>query len=121
MAAVSEAGGSVTKTRNVYYTVVSGDTLSTIAARATKYYKQTITWQSIANWNGIKSPYTIKKGQKLKFVIKYTGTIATGGNGGTTSSGYDTGSASAMPGQMLDKVIGGAILYGIYKTFQKIF
>jgi peptidoglycan hydrolase-like protein with peptidoglycan-binding domain len=41
----------------------------------------------------------------------------------TTSSGTQagTGGASALPGQMLDKVIGGVILFGIYKTFQKIF
>jgi peptidoglycan hydrolase-like protein with peptidoglycan-binding domain len=40
-----------------------------------------------------------------------------------TSSGTQagTGGASALPGQMLDKVIGGVILFGIYKTFQKIF
>jgi peptidoglycan hydrolase-like protein with peptidoglycan-binding domain len=47
--------------------------------------------------------------------------------GGSSSSGSSsgtqagTGGASALPGQMIDKVIGGAILFGIYKTFQKIF
>jgi hypothetical protein len=42
---------------------------------------------------------------------------------GGTSSGTQagTGGASALPGQLVDKVIGGAILFGIYKTFQKIF
>ncbi len=47
----------------------------------------------------------------------------TGGTTTTPSSGTaaGTGGASALPGQMLDKVIGGAILFGIYKTFQKIF
>lgn len=42
------------------YTVVSGDSLSKIAA------KYGINWQSIAQANGIKSPYTIYPGQKLK-------------------------------------------------------
>lgn len=41
--------------------------------------------------------------------------------GSSSGSGYTTGSASPLPGQFLDKLIGGVILYGIYKTFQKIF
>jgi peptidoglycan hydrolase-like protein with peptidoglycan-binding domain len=46
-------------------------------------------------------------------------TPTTPATSGGTQAG--TGGASALPGQMLDKVIGGAILFGIYKTFQKIF
>lgn len=43
------------------YIVVSGDTLSGIGA------KLGVNWQTIAGKNGIKSPYTIYPGQKLKY------------------------------------------------------
>lgn len=43
------------------YTVKSGDTLSGIGA------KLGVNWQTIASKNGIKSPYTIYPGQKLKY------------------------------------------------------
>ncbi|MFJ8391125.1 N-acetylmuramoyl-L-alanine amidase [Streptomyces sp. NPDC094438] len=42
------------------YTVKAGDTLSGIGA------KLGIKWQTLADLNGIKSPYVIKPGQKLK-------------------------------------------------------
>lgn len=50
-----------------------------------------------------------------------SGTVIGSGGSSKPSSGYDTGNASALPGQMLDKLIGGVILFGIYRTFQKIF
>jgi len=43
------------------YTVKSGDTLSQIGA------KFGADWQTIAKLNGIKPPYTIFPGQKLKY------------------------------------------------------
>lgn len=43
------------------YTVKSGDTLSGIGA------KLGIKWQTIASKNGLKSPYVIHPGQKLKY------------------------------------------------------
>jgi len=43
-----------------YYTVVKGDTLSSIAR------KYGTTWQKLAELNGIKSPYTIYVGQKIR-------------------------------------------------------
>ena len=43
------------------YTVKSGDTLSGIGA------KLGINWKTIADKNGIKSPYTIYPGQVLKY------------------------------------------------------
>lgn len=43
------------------YTVKSGDTLSGIGA------KLGIKWQTIASKNGLKSPYVIQPGQKLKY------------------------------------------------------
>jgi len=47
-------------TANIY-TVKSGDTLSEIGA------KLGVDWQTIAKLNGIKSPYTIFPGQKIKY------------------------------------------------------
>ena len=46
---------------NKIYTVVSGDTLSEIGQ------KLGINWKTIAENNGISSPYTIYPGQKLKY------------------------------------------------------
>lgn len=43
-----------------YYTVVKGDTLSKIGK------KFGIPWKTIADLNGIKAPYTIKVGQKIR-------------------------------------------------------
>ena len=44
-----------------YYTVKSGDNLSAIGSRLG------VSWTSIASKNGLKSPYTIYPGQKLKY------------------------------------------------------
>lgn len=49
-----------TTSNSIYYTVVSGDTLSGIAA------KYNTTYQAIAALNNIKAPYVIYPGQKLK-------------------------------------------------------
>lgn len=52
-------GGGSSSSR--VYTVKSGDTLSGIGA------KLGVNWKSIADKNGIKSPYIIYPGQKLKY------------------------------------------------------
>lgn len=52
-------GGGSSSSR--IYTVKSGDTLSGIGA------KLGVNWKTIADKNGIKSPYTIYPGQKLKY------------------------------------------------------
>lgn len=49
-----------TNTATTTYTVQSGDCLSTIGS------KLGVNWKEIASLNGIHSPYTIYKGQKLK-------------------------------------------------------
>ena len=53
------------------YTVVKGDTLSKIGA------KTGIAWKTIANLNGIKSPYNISVGQVLKLTNKTNSTSST--------------------------------------------
>lgn len=62
------------------YTVKSGDTLSGIGA------KLGVNWQTIANQNGIKSPYTIHPGQKLKY------------SGGSSSKTYTVKSGDTLSG-----------------------
>ena len=56
----SPANSSTTSSSNLTYTVVKNDTLSGIGA------KLKIDWKSIAELNGIKSPYVINIGQVLK-------------------------------------------------------
>ncbi len=51
---------ATTNTTTTTYTVQSGDCLSTIGR------KLGVNWKEIASLNGIHSPYTIYKGQKLK-------------------------------------------------------
>lgn len=56
----SSSTTSPSSSTGVTYTVVKGDTLSGIGA------KLKIAWKTIADLNGIKSPYTIRVGQVLK-------------------------------------------------------
>ncbi len=63
-------------TENIYYTVVSGDTLSHIAVR------YNTTYQELARINRIPNPDLIYVGQKI---IVGTKTVDGGNNGGTTS------------------------------------
>lgn len=53
--------GTQAKPASRYYTVRSGDTLSIIGGRLG------VNWTTIANKNGIKSPYVIYPGQKIKY------------------------------------------------------
>ena len=65
------------------YTVVSGDTLSKIGT------KTGVNWKVIAELNGIKAPYIIKKGQVLKLsegTTQATATPSTTPNTSTTTS-----------------------------------
>lgn len=65
------------------YTVVSGDTLSKIGT------KTGVNWKVIAELNGIKAPYIIKKGQVLKLsegATQATTTPSTTPNTSTTTS-----------------------------------
>lgn len=73
----SSSGGS-------QYTVVSGDTLSGIGARLG------VAWKSIANANGISSPYRIYPGQKL--------TIPGGSTGSSSSRVYTVRSGDTLSG-----------------------
>lgn len=50
------------KIRKNYYTVVRGDTLYSIA------WRYQIDYKSLAKWNGIRSPYTIFVGKKLRLI-----------------------------------------------------
>lgn len=61
------------------YTVVKGDTLSKIGQ------KTGVAWKTIADLNGIKSPYTIKVGQVLK-LTNSTNSTASSSSGTSTVS-----------------------------------
>lgn len=62
------------------YTVKSGDTLSGIGQ------KLGINWKTLASKNGLKSPYTIHPGQKLKY------------SGGSSSKTYKVKSGDTLSG-----------------------
>ena len=73
---VNKLLGVATSTAKTY-TVVSGDTLSKIGS------KTGVNWKTIAELNGIKFPYIIKKGQVLKLS---EGTVETKPSTSTTTS-----------------------------------
>ena len=61
------------------YTVQSGDSLSAIATKLKRQYPNeypNLTWQKIAELNGIKSPYIIRVGQRLDIPKYKTGGLA---------------------------------------------
>lgn len=51
---------SAPSARPAYYTVGKGDTVAAIA------WRWRLDWRSLAAWNGIRSPYTIYPGQRLR-------------------------------------------------------
>lgn len=57
----NDVQAAINEQRYRYYTVRSGDTLSTIAPRLG------LSWTNLAAKNGISAPYTIYVGQKLKY------------------------------------------------------
>lgn len=70
----------------VVYTVKNGDTLAKIAAQHTN-----VTYKQIADLNGIKAPYIIYVGQKLKIPCNTLPGVSTiGGNLSTTGSETST-------------------------------
>lgn len=99
-----------------YHTVKAGETLSHLGVK----YK--IDWKRIASANKIVSPYIIRAGQKLYIP---TGSVSGGTtSGGSTSSGSTTTVNSRAINQtnsMIDKLIGGVLLYGIFRVLMKVF
>jgi LysM repeat protein len=103
---VNSAADPSAASQPVYYTVQSGDTLRTIAARFG------IGWTDLAVWNNLYSPYTIFPGEQL---------IIAGGGPATpaqpaTHSSVDTPAAvpsdyTVQPG---DTLAGVAAKFGLY-------
>lgn len=60
---VTSSGGTATRTGVTYYTVKSGDTLSSIAARTLGSASR---WHEIADLNSLRDPNHISPGQRLK-------------------------------------------------------
>lgn len=92
------------------YTVQNGDSLSKIGAR------YGVSWQSIAQANGIRSPYVIKPGQRLTIPGSKT-TPTSPISGGSASPGLVPAGAP----DMFNSLIAGVLLYGIYKVLMKVF
>jgi hypothetical protein len=83
--------------------VKKNETLSTIGAQ------YGVNWQTIASTNGIAPPYTVYVGQSI--VIPNGASVTTNSGGGGLQ---DTN-------VILDKIIGGVLLYGIFKVLMKVF
>lgn len=84
--------------------VKSGETLSTIGAQ------YGVNWQTIASTNGIAPPHTVYVGQSLVIPSGSSVTMANAGGGGLQDTNV-----------ILDKIIGGVLLYGIFKVLMKVF
>ncbi|WP_018954917.1 peptidoglycan DD-metalloendopeptidase family protein [Thioalkalivibrio sulfidiphilus] len=98
---------SDTRFQSGYYTVRPNDTLYSIA------WRYRVDWQQLASWNGIRAPYTIHPGQRLRMNPPPGGTATaaapapppaspppaaprTGGTtGGATATAPRTGGATA--------------------------
>lgn len=108
--AVVGGGGSY-----FYYTVKSGDTLSEIGAR------YGVNYRTIMTLNGLRST-VIRAGQKLKIPsTKPSNTVPapTPSNSGGQAKPMTGNAADFSP--MLDKMIGGVLLYGIFRVLMKVF
>lgn len=90
------------------YVVQTGDSLSKIGA------KHGVSWNSIAIANNIPSPYTIFPGQRL--TIPSESGVTPGSNVG----GASVGDAQDF-NPIIDKLIGGILLYGIFRVLMKVF
>lgn len=95
------------------YVVKSGDTLSGIGARLG------VSWTAIAAANKIGAPYTIRPGQRLTIPSssgsKQAASPVNSGGQGTVLT-----PTSPVP-PILSALIGGTLLYGIYKVLMKVF
>lgn len=90
------------------YTVKQGDSLSKIGAM------YGVSWNSLALHNNIKSPYTIYAGQVLSIPGSSAAPTPVNAGGGSSMGGADFS-------PVLDKVIGGILLYGIFRVLMKVF
>lgn len=108
-------------TSYITHTVQKGESLSAIAYKYRNY--KGVSVQGIMHYNNLKST-TIQPGMRLKvYYYTTTGPVqgpsptgpVTGGNlGGNYGSAFN-------PEPVLDKVIGGVILYGFFRVLMKVF
>lgn len=85
---------------SLVYTVAAGDTLSEIAAR------YNVTWEAIAQANGLAAPYTIYRGQKLT-IPGATASGSTGSTGTTTDATPEPATSTThtvQPGETLTQI-----------------
>ena len=80
-APVEGRSASVSPTARLYHTVRRGDTLYSIA------WSYGIDYKDVAAWNGIRSPYRIYPGERLRLTVRATKrTSAARGGGGHNSA-----------------------------------
>lgn len=85
---------------SLVYTVAAADTLSEIAAR------YNVTWEAIAQANGLTAPYTIYRGQKLT-IPGATASGSTGSTGTATDATPEPGTTAThtvQPGETLTQI-----------------
>lgn len=85
---------------SLVYTVAAGDSLSEIAAR------YNVTWDAIAQANGLAAPYTIYRGQKLT-IPGATASGSAGSTGTTTDATPEPGTTAThtvQPGETLTQI-----------------
>ncbi|MFC1719877.1 peptidoglycan DD-metalloendopeptidase family protein [Pseudomonadota bacterium] len=85
----SKSGSSYSQTPDGYYRVKHGDTLHAIA------FKFGMDWRNIAQWNDIRSPYTIYPDQDLR--LSAPGTTASPNSSSTASGSGAVVTAAAPP------------------------
>jgi murein DD-endopeptidase MepM/ murein hydrolase activator NlpD len=94
-----------------YYTVKSGDTLAKIGSA------YGINYREIMTANNLKTS-VIRTGQRLKIPTTHASQKPPTNTGGQ-SSPVAGNAANFSP--MLDKMIGGVLLYGIFRVLMKVF
>lgn len=94
------------------YIVKSGDSLSKIAAQ------HGVNYLTLASVNKINPPYTIYPGQRLTIPSSGSKTVQAPVNSG--GQGKVLTPTSPVP-PILSALIGGTLLYGIYKVLMKVF
>lgn len=93
------------------HTVKSGESLSSIAYKYKSY--KGVSVSGIMHYNNLRST-TIQPGMKLK-IYYYSSTGSAPSTGGSNLGG------AADFGPVTDKLIGGVLLYGIFRVLMKVF
>lgn len=101
------------------HTVKSGESLSAIAYKYKNY--KGVSVSGIMHYNNLKSS-TIQPGMRLKiYYYSSSGPVQGPSPTGPITGGNLGGGGAADFGPMTDKIIGGVLLYGIFRVLMKVF